>query len=72
MSDDGFASGLWKNVEAIKLGSDGGIEAPVRTDGKNGIVLGLNAVAKSESTSGSEGSSSGACRSLLSRLLRRR
>ena len=48
MADEGFASGLWKNVRAIKLGPDGGIEAPVRADGHHGIVGGVNHVAASE------------------------
>lgn len=30
----GFCEGLWKNLQAIKLGKDGGIEAPARADGE--------------------------------------
>jgi hypothetical protein len=41
----GFCEGLWKNLQAIKLGKDGGIEAPARADGENGIVIGVDAVA---------------------------
>jgi hypothetical protein len=48
MAEKGFASGLWKNVQAIKLGQDGGIEAPVRADGRDGIVVGVNHVADAE------------------------
>jgi hypothetical protein len=46
--EKGFASGLWKNVQAIRLGKDGGIEAPVRADGRDGIVVGVNHVADAE------------------------
>ncbi len=48
MSKGGFGSDLWKNVSAIKLGKDGGIEAPVRANSRQGIVVGLDAVAKSD------------------------
>lgn len=48
MADDGFGSGIWKNLQAVRLGKDGGIEAPVRADGRDGIVVGRDAIAKSE------------------------
>ncbi len=48
MSKDGFGSDLWKNVSAIKLGKHGGIEAPVRANSRQGLVVGLDAVAKSD------------------------
>jgi hypothetical protein len=46
MAEQGFGSGLWKNVQAIRLDKDGGIEAPVRADGRDGIVAGVNHVAE--------------------------
>jgi hypothetical protein len=46
MAEQGFGSGLWKNVQAIRLGKDGGIEAPVRADGRDGIVAGMSHVAE--------------------------
>jgi len=48
MPDDGFGSALWKNVRAVKLGKDGGIEAPVRANGRDGIEVGVDAVAAGE------------------------
>jgi hypothetical protein len=45
MPDDGFGSDLWKNLQGIKLGHDGGIEVPVRANDRDGVVVGLNAVA---------------------------
>ena len=42
----GFGEDLWKNVQAVKLGRDGGLEAPVRGDGEQGIRVGLDAVSK--------------------------
>lgn len=48
MDDEGFASKLWKNVKAVRLGKDGGLEAPVRADGRDGIRVGLDAVAETE------------------------
>jgi hypothetical protein len=41
----GFGEDLWKNVRAVRLVRDGGIEAPVRADGDRGIVVGIDAVA---------------------------
>lgn len=48
MAKGGFGSELWKNVSAVRLGKDGGIKAPVRANSKQGIVVGLNAVARSD------------------------
>lgn len=48
MPDDGFGSALWKNVQAVKLGKDGGIEAPVRANGREGIEVGLDAIVEGE------------------------
>lgn len=50
MPDDGFGSELWKNLQSVKFGEDGGIEAPVRANGREGIVVGLDAVAESENS----------------------
>ena len=54
MANDGFGSELWKNVQSIKLGKKGEIEAPVRANGRDGIVVGVDQVSKSQA-SGSEG-----------------
>ncbi|GAA4728699.1 hypothetical protein GCM10025782_29350 [Pedococcus ginsenosidimutans] len=48
MPDNGFGSSLWKNVQAVKLGRDGGLEVPVRANSREGIVIGADAVAASE------------------------
>jgi hypothetical protein len=48
MTDDGFGSELWKNVQAVKLGQGGSVELPVRADGTNGIVLGGDSIAANE------------------------
>ena len=48
MPDDGFGSDLWKNLQSVNFGEDGGIEAPVRANGRDGIVVGPDAVAETE------------------------
>ncbi len=48
MPDEGFESALLKNLKAVKFGKDGGIEAPVRANGKDGIVFGVDAIAEGE------------------------
>jgi hypothetical protein len=48
MPDDGFGSDLWKNLQGIKLGQDGGIEAPVRVNERDGVAVGLDHVAAAE------------------------
>ncbi|WP_406831996.1 hypothetical protein ABEG17_03995 [Pedococcus sp. KACC 23699] len=48
MPDDGFGSSLWKNVQAVKLGEDGGIQAPVRANSRQGIVVGVDATKASD------------------------
>jgi hypothetical protein len=40
MPDDGFGADLWKNLQGIKLGHDGG------------VVVGLNAVAAADAAAG--------------------
>ena len=54
MPDDGFGSDLWKNLQEIKLGQDGGIEAPVRANDRDGVVVGLDAVAAADAAASSE------------------
>ena len=56
MADKGFGSDLWKNLQAVKLSKDGGLEAPVRANGKDGIVVGVDAVAASEAAAHSSSS----------------
>lgn len=51
MPDDGFGSGLWKNVQSIKFGRDGGIEVPVRANGSDGIQVGLEEIAQGRTSS---------------------
>ena len=48
MPNDGFGSSLWKHVQSVKLGTNGGIEAPVRANSRQGIVIGVDAVAPSD------------------------
>ena len=48
MADNGFGAELWKSLRAVKFGKDGGIEVPVRANGRQGIVVGATAVAKSD------------------------
>lgn len=50
MPSDGFGSSLWKNVQAVKLGKDGGIEVPVRANSRQGIVIGVDAIAASDAS----------------------
>ncbi|MBZ5740304.1 hypothetical protein [Nocardioides mangrovi] len=71
MSDNGFGSGLWKNLQQVRLGEDGGIEAPVRVNGEDGIVIGADAVAAAEARQATEGGGAAPRRGLLRRLLRR-
>jgi hypothetical protein len=44
-----FGEDLWKNLQAVSFGQDGGIDAPVRADGKDGIRIGADAVADTSS-----------------------
>ncbi|WP_146207237.1 hypothetical protein [Nocardioides silvaticus] len=48
MTDKGFGSDLWKNMQALKLNKHGAIEAPIRANGKDGIVVGVDAVKRAE------------------------
>ncbi len=48
MANDGFGSDLWKNLQAVRLDKDGVMHAPVNVDGKDGIVVGVDAIAKNE------------------------
>jgi hypothetical protein len=57
MPDEGFGSDLWQNLQAIKLGRDGGIEAPVRANDRDGVVVGLDAVAAAGAAASSDDAS---------------
>lgn len=48
MPNEGFGSSLWRNVQAVKLGKDGSIEAPVRANSRQGIVVGVDVVRASD------------------------
>ncbi|MEO6790072.1 MAG: hypothetical protein ABI187_03820 [Ornithinibacter sp.] len=48
MPKGGFGSDLWKTVQAVKVSKQGGIEVPVRANSRQGIVVGVDAVAKSD------------------------
>ena len=50
MADKGFGSDLWKNVQSVKFDKDGALHVPVRANGKDGIVVGVDAIARSEAT----------------------
>jgi hypothetical protein len=50
MPNDGFGSSLWKNVQAVKLGKDGGIDIPVRANSRQGIMMGVDAIAASDTS----------------------
>ena len=67
----GFGEDLWKNVRAVRLVRDGGIEAPVRADGDRGIVVGIDAVARGEADSDATSRTPGPAMRWLHRLLRR-
>ena len=56
--DDGFGSGLWENVQAVRLGPHGGIEAPVRANERDGVVVGVHRVAAADEA-GAEAAASG-------------
>jgi hypothetical protein len=74
MADDGFGSALWRNVQAVKLGKDGGLEVPVRASSSEGIVIGVDAIAESDArrSSAAEAPAGAArARGFWRRLLRR-
>ncbi len=48
MPEAGFGSGLWNNVQAVRFGPHHELLAPVRADGCDGIVLGVDAVAAAD------------------------
>lgn len=48
MAEQGFGSELWKNVQAVRLTSDGSLQAPVSVSGSEGIVVGVDALAEAE------------------------
>ena len=63
----GFENPLWKQIQKIKVTRDGGIEAPVKANGTDGIVIGdpplFVTPPAADASSGKPG--------LLARLLRR-
>ena len=68
----GFGEGLWKNLQGVQLGKDGGLEAPVRADGEHGIVIGADAIAKAaEGESARPTPMAGRMKTRLRRLFRR-
>jgi hypothetical protein len=54
MPNKGFGSDIWKNVQAVRFGKDGGIEAPVRANTRDGIVIGNDAIAANDASRGAE------------------
>jgi hypothetical protein len=48
MAEEAFGSDLWKSAQSIKFGKDGEIGAPVRVNGRDGIVVGFDQVAAAE------------------------
>jgi hypothetical protein len=48
MPDAGFGSGLWRNAQAVRFGPHHELLAPVRADGSDGIVVGVDAGAASD------------------------
>jgi hypothetical protein len=39
-----FGEDLWRNVKSVRIDKDGTFHAPVRADGVDGIVVGVDAV----------------------------
>lgn len=39
-----FGEDLWRNAKAFRIDSDGTLRAPVRADGVDGVVVGVDAV----------------------------
>jgi hypothetical protein len=48
MASEGFGSGLWEQVSAVRLREDGSLQAPVRANGRHGIVVGIDQTARSD------------------------
>lgn len=38
--NDGWGSSIWKQMQQVKVTREGGIQAPVRANGKDGIQVG--------------------------------
>lgn len=72
MTKNGFGTDLWKNLQAVKLSKDGGLDAPVRADGTHGIVVGVDAIADSDAVGGGSAASPVPTPRWWKRLLRRR
>lgn len=74
MTDRGFGSELWRNVQAIKFGKDSEIGAPMRANGKDGIIVGVDQVAAADAAADEvepEASSEARSRHWWARLTRR-
>ncbi|MEZ5094989.1 MAG: hypothetical protein R2731_01950 [Nocardioides sp.] len=73
MADKGFGSNLWQNVQAIRIKPDGSLTGPVRATAKDGIVGGVDAVAKADAAhaAAAAGEAPPARRGLLGRVLGR-
>lgn len=73
MPDHGFGSSIWKNAQAVRFGKDGGLHAPVRASGRDGIVVGLDVAAGSDaSPKAATPFKPGPVRRFLARIARRR
>ncbi len=72
-AENGFGSELWKNLQAVELGPDGDLPAPVRADGREGIVVGVDQVAMSDTRAplDEQASKPGRARDWWARLTRR-
>jgi hypothetical protein len=66
-----FGEDLWKNVQAVRLSADGGIEAPVRVDGDQGIRIGVDAIATQHDAVPASGKTLGRLRARVRRLTKR-
>lgn len=73
MPENGFGSNLWKSMQAVKIDTDGTFRAPVRANGRDGIVFGADAVEKAgaQRTTPAPKARSGGVRRLLAHLIGR-
>jgi hypothetical protein len=49
-----FADALRRNLDAVRLTKDGGLEAPVRANPRDGLVVGQDAVDQAEAARAAE------------------
>jgi hypothetical protein len=66
----GFGEDLWRNAQAVRLDHTGALHAPVRADGRRGIVVGIDRVAAAEAAA-APSPSRGGFAAFLRRLVRR-